>query len=88
MYVVDATGESDNDDSFDPTTDIMSTEIVKRKVYTFPALRSAKGKEKKNSEGKVEYTFEISKEYQIFDYQLKDNAIRFLDGHKIILLRK
>lgn len=61
----------------------MSVEIVKGKVYTCPSLRLAKGMEKKNFEGKVEYSFDISKAGQIFDYLLKDKQIRLVDGNKI-----
>ena len=75
--------EESNDESPDSTADIMAVEIVKGKVYSCPALRSPKGKEVKTSEGKIDYSFDISKADQIFDHLLKDKQIKLLDGHKI-----
>lgn len=67
VSIVDVEDDSDNDDSSGPAKDIMSAEIVMGKVYTCPAPRPAKGKEKENFEGKVEYSFDISKDDEIFD---------------------
>lgn len=83
MFIVDAKEESYYDDSPNPVADIMSVELFKGKVCSCPALRPFKGKEKENSKGMVEYSFDISKADQIFDYLLKDKSIRLLRGHEI-----
>lgn len=78
VSIVDA-----GDDSVGLIANIISIDIVKGKVYTCPTLKPAKGIERENSEGKVEYYLDISKADHIFTYLLKDKQIWLLDGHKI-----
>lgn len=47
-----------------------------------PRQTSCQRKEKEDSKSKTEYSFDVSKADQIFDYLLKDKQIRLLDGHK------
>lgn len=76
------------DSNYDYSVDNMVAEIVKGKAYLYPAQKPAKGKEKEEAENKDEYSFDISKANQIFDYLCKDKPIKLLDVHKIPLLRK
>lgn len=62
----------------------MAVKIVKGNTYSCPALKPPKGNEKHESKSKTEYSFDISKGGQIFEYYLlKDRQIRLLDDHKI-----
>lgn len=61
----------------------MAAEIIKGKMYSCLDLKSSKGKEEDKSNNKTEYSFDFSKEDQIFNYLLKDKQIRLVDSHKI-----
>ena len=69
-------------------SEVMVAEIVKGKPYSCPALKPSKGKEVVCLENKEEFSFDISKANQIFDYLLKDQQIKLSHGHRILSLEQ
>lgn len=63
----------------------MATELIKGKPYSCPTLQPFKGKESKRKESCL---FDISKAEHIFDYLVKDQQIRLLEGQRIPLLEE
>lgn len=59
--------ESPNNDMLDdPTTYVLTVEILKRKSYSCQALRLVKGKDTGSSEDKAEYAFDITRVGHIY----------------------
>ncbi|KAG5068559.1 hypothetical protein JHK85_000936 [Glycine max] len=75
-----------NGESYEEEAKIMAGEILHGKPYSCLVLKPNKGQGP--SDGKVEYDFDISKAYRIFEHLIKDQQIRLKKGHKIQSLDK
>ncbi|KAL5179779.1 hypothetical protein HKD37_01G001028 [Glycine soja] len=78
--------DNKNGESYEEEAKIMAGEILHGKPYSCLVLKPNKGQGP--SDGKVEYDFDISKAYQIFEHLIKDQQIRLKKGHKIQSLDK